>query len=66
MAIELLLSAAVIVVFGGMILAEWLLLPDPKDQRPVGWRAAIRRADLLLGGCIFLCLGVIWLPLFFR
>jgi hypothetical protein len=66
MSIELLLSAAVIVILGGMILWEWMATPDPNYPKPVGWRVTGERADVLLGGCIVLCLIVVWLPLLFR
>jgi hypothetical protein len=66
MSIELLLSVAVIVLLGGMILSEWTATPDPNFPKPVGWRATAERADLLLSGCIGLCLIVVWLPLLSR
>jgi hypothetical protein len=66
MTIELLLSPAVIVLLGGMILLERMATPDPKFPKPVGWRAIAERADLLLAGCIVLCLTIVWLPRLFR
>jgi hypothetical protein len=49
-----------------MILWEWMATPDPNYPKPVGWRATGERADVLLAGCIILCLVVVWLPLLFR
>jgi hypothetical protein len=66
MAIELIISVAVIGLLGGMILTERTSTPDPKYLKPVGWQAIAERADLLLAGCIVLCLVVTWLPLLFR
>ena len=66
MSIELLLSVPVIVFLGGMILVERMATPDPNFPKPVGWRATAERADLLLAGCIVLCLLIVWLPRLFR
>jgi hypothetical protein len=66
MAIELLLSAVVIVLLGGMILVEWMSTPNPKYLKPSGWRATAERADLLLAACIAFCLVVVWLPFLLR
>ena len=66
MTIELLLSPAVIILLGGMILVERMATPDPNFPKPVGWRAIAERADLLLAGCIVLCLLIVWLPRLFR
>lgn len=66
MAIELWLSVVAVVFLGGMILQEWMATPDPKYPKAVGWRAIAQRADLLLAGCIILCLLITWTPALFR
>jgi hypothetical protein len=66
MLIEILLSAAVIALLGGMILLEWNSPPEPQLPKLIGWKGALQRADVLLAACIGLCLAVIWLPALFR
>jgi hypothetical protein len=65
MLIEILLSGCVITIFGAMIFSEWTSTPDPKLPKLIGWKGALQRADVLLAGCIGLCLGIIWLPALF-